>query len=272
MKQLRAIRLLLAALLFAGSVACLIFGPRVHPVAHIAESSQLILSMIPVTMGAALVWLLLTFMFGRVYCSTVCPIGTLSDLFLLIRRNVRPLDRCFSYSPPSRMLLPVLLIYLVCLMLGMAYVGIIFEPWSIANNIAGAAGAPVARAYWSQMGVAAIVGMVAGIASFLIIAGLSLWRGRVFCSRWCPLGTAMGIAHQHALFHIEIDPDKCSGCGICEDICRSECIKVVSRYVDNSRCVRCFECVTKCPDDAIRFQINRNRPKMPLMKKVKSIK
>lgn len=74
----------------------------------------------------------------------------------------------------------------------------------------------------------------------------------------------------YAIYHIEINPDKCTSCGLCEDVCRASCIKTVSRYVDNSRCVRCFDCVARCPEEAIKFQPNRNRPATPLMRRVKT--
>ena len=85
------------------------------------------------------------------------------------------------------------------------------------------------------------------------------------CEAQCPVGAiSMGDGK------FEIDPDKCISCGHCEDICRSQCIKTVSRYVDTSRCVRCFDCVAECPTGAIRFQINRNRrPATPLLRKTR---
>ena len=67
-----------------------------------------------------------------------------------------------------------------------------------------------------------------------------------------------------------IDPDKCISCGRCEERCRAQCVKVVSRYVDASRCVMCFDCVADCPTGAIRYQRNRNRPATPLVRRVKN--
>ena len=64
--------------------------------------------------------------------------------------------------------------------------------------------------------------------------------------------------------------DRCTGCLKCEEACPANCIKAVSRYVDNTRCVRCFDCLHVCGDDAIHYQPNRNRPATPLMRKAKT--
>ena len=51
----------------------------------------------------------------------------------------------------------------------------------------------------------------------------------------------------------------------CEEVCKTEGIKVAGRFVDNERCVRCFNCLKVCADDAINLQRNRNQRVNPLM-------
>lgn len=270
MKQLRAIRILMAVLFFAACVACLIIGPQVHPMANAASKLQIVLSSAGATLGVTLVWLCLTFLFGRIYCAAICPVGTLSDIFLRLRRVVPKLNKPFRYRHRPRVSVHILWIYLVCVIIGVMAVPYVIEPWNIARNMTAAVNPQTVSGTWLTIGRSAAFGAAVGIVSGIIIAMLALWRGREFCSRYCPIGTALGYVQGIALYHIEINPDKCTSCGKCEDICRTQCIKVVSRYVDQSRCVRCFDCVAVCPDDAIRFQLNRNRPATPLMRKTRS--
>ena len=91
MKQLRAIRILLAVIFLAAAVACIAIGPHFNPIAAVAGKVQIALSALSITIGATFVWLLVSLLFGRVYCATVCPVGTLSDLFLRLRRQIPPL-------------------------------------------------------------------------------------------------------------------------------------------------------------------------------------
>ena len=52
---------------------------------------------------------------------------------------------------------------------------------------------------------------------------------------------------------IYVDGEKCAGCGVCEDVCPVEAIRVsdgVAR-IDQDRCNECEACVEACPNEAI---------------------
>ena len=52
----------------------------------------------------------------------------------------------------------------------------------------------------------------------------------------------------------KVDPNKCSGCGSCEDVCPIECIKVDEvAVVDENECTECGSCVDECPEEAIEL-------------------
>lgn len=51
---------------------------------------------------------------------------------------------------------------------------------------------------------------------------------------------------------VKIDKEKCTGCGICEDICPTDAITVnETASVDEEKCVDCGTCVDECPNEAI---------------------
>ncbi len=271
MKQIRAIRILMAALFFIAASACLILGPQVHPMARAARSLQITLSAAASTMGVTLVWLLITFIFGRIYCAAVCPVGTFSDLFFRLRRKIPRLNKPFSYRHRSKWPVHILWIYLLCILAGVVVVPFIIEPWNMARNMATAANPQLIDSTWATIGRGAATGIAVGVLSAILLILCGLSYGRSFCTRFCPLGTILGFVQERSIMHIEIDPDKCISCGRCEDNCRAQCIKVVSRYIDSSRCTRCFDCVADCPAGAIRYQLNRNRrPASSLMRKARN--
>lgn len=250
------------------SVAYLFIGPQVHPMAVISVKSQIIPSLLAVTIGVTAIWLLLTFLFGRIYCSTVCPIGTLLDIFIPLRRKIPRLNRPFRYKPPFSWRWHIPVIYAVCLIVPVIVVPAILEPWNIMRNMASTVNPSAANGVWTSFGAGAVTGVVAGILSFILLAIAALFTGRDFCNSVCPVGAGLSLFNDKTLYHIEIDPDRCTNCMECEYVCKASCIKMAGRYVDNSRCVRCFDCLAVCPEDAIRYQINRNlRHNTPLLKK-----
>lgn len=265
MKELRIIRICLAVLFFLGAAAYLAIGLPVHRALKFIELFQIIPSAITFSLGAIIVWFIITLLLGRVYCATVCPVGTLQDIFSKGRRLIRPLNKPYSYRPGSKMRFYVLGAYIFCIIAAVAAVPFWIEPWSIFRNICGDIHPSAEKYEWIRVGVGVTSGIIAGVVSAVLLLVVSLLTGRGFCTDICPVGTALGCLSNYTLYHIEIDPDKCINCMRCEDICPSQCIKVVSRHVDNSRCIRCFDCGYVCPNDAIRMQINRNRRVTPMM-------
>ncbi len=260
---------MLASLFFVASVICILLGPQVHPLAKVSQKVQITLSIASVTLGATLVWLLLTFLLGRVYCATVCPVGTFSDIFLRIRRRIPKLNKPFAYRPASRLSPYLLWVYLLCIILGISFMVWILEPWQIMRDMLAATKPSILDSTWGLTGVGVTAGIIVGILTALLIAISSILWGRAFCTRWCPVGTLLGLVQEYSLMHIEFNPDKCTSCGLCEERCRAQAIKITGRYIDSRRCVRCFDCVAECPEDALHYQLNRNTPLTPLMRKTK---
>jgi Na+-translocating ferredoxin:NAD+ oxidoreductase subunit B len=54
-------------------------------------------------------------------------------------------------------------------------------------------------------------------------------------------------------FIASLNPDLCTGCGVCEDRCQVNAIEVVDETaeLDQVRCIGCGLCVTTCPSEAI---------------------
>ena len=270
MKLLRSIRIALSVMLMASAVAWWLTGRVENVPATLALRLQIIPSALGVTIGATAFWLVVTFVVGRFYCSTVCPLGTLQDLSLWGGRLMRRRSRELRYMHPSRLRWQVLLVYVISLLAGLLAVGCLVEPWSVMSGAAS-----IFRdtgAYWARLGVNAIFGICSSVAVVIAVAVWAFFSGRRFCTEICPIGSVLGAVSERSIYHIEIDPDRCTSCMRCEEVCPSHCVKVVSRYVDNSRCVRCLDCMAECPDDAIRLQRDRNRRRTPLMQRRQAAK
>lgn len=262
---MRQFRIMLALVMLFVSLLWLLLGTGAPVYALIAEQSQIIPSAIQSCFGVTVAWIIATLLLGRIYCATVCPIGTLQDLTIWTRRKLDP-KHTFRYEAPKKIWVFILIAYLASLIVGIWAVAYVVEPWNIMRNAASAVRPADTETTWQTIGVSLGVGIAAGAVMIVAILFCAWKWGRVFCTSVCPIGTALGCLHSQSLMHIAIDPDKCISCMKCEDVCASKCIKVDRRLVDNSRCTRCFDCTEVCPNDAIRFQLNRGRHRQtPLM-------
>lgn len=255
---MRKIRIILASIVLVDSLLWLVSGTSMSVFAGCSERLQIIPSAIQSCLGVTVFWIVTTLLFGRVYCSTVCPVGSIQDVAVWIRRKSGR-GKYFRFENASSIRFVVLGAYLVSLIAGILVVGYIVEPWNMMRNAAAAIRPDATASTWASIGISAGVGAAAGLATLIAVA-VWAWRdGRAFCTKICPIGTALGCVHSQTLLHIAIEPDKCVSCMKCENICPSKCINVERRLVDNSRCIRCFDCIDICPNGAIRYQLNRDR-------------
>ena len=221
-----------------------------------------------ITSGAGVIllfWVLVTFIYGRIYCSTLCPLGTMMDCVGATSRIVRKQSKHFRYTPPAtRMRWTFLALTIILMLSSSALLSTLMDPYSAyARIIEEFIARPLGRSFQSvQFGLSTL------IVAIITAAGVvwAAWKhGRIICNTVCPVGTLLGACAQKSVFHIEIDPDRCTGCGECERVCKAQCIKLTERLVDNSRCVTCFDCTAVCPHDAINYKAGRHRLGIPML-------
>jgi polyferredoxin len=227
---------------------------------------------------AALV--VITLIFGRIYCSVICPLGVMQDLISWIHSR-RKKNR-FSYSKEIKWLrYPLLLLLIVAIVLGIGSLVSLLDPYSTYGQIATNLFQPVYL--WCNNGLAAIaehynsytfysvdvwiksITALVLSASLLIIIAILVWYGgRTYCNTLCPVGTLLSLLSRFSLLKIHIDDDKCIKCGLCTRNCKSSCIDYKNGTVDHSRCVTCGNCIEKCNKDAIYYGRPRKAAVTPI--------
>lgn len=278
MRTLRIVRMVVAVIFFLATIAYFltanigadsINAVRAHDSLMFVERAQLIPSAIALSMGALLFWLCATMFMGRIYCATVCPVGTLSDIFMRLHRELGRLFPSrfrlrFRWKNANRGRYHIMAVYFICLVIGIMAIPFLLEPWNIVRNAASLGDGEIVAGTWQLLGVGMLLGVgLTGIVTLGVVIIWGFFAGRDFCNIICPVGQAMGILDRFTLMHIEFDPDRCISCMQCEEVCRSSCIQVKTRLVDNSRCVKCFDCICRCPAGAIRLQPSKNKPATP---------
>lgn len=201
-------------------------------------------------------------LFGRVYCSTLCPLGTLQDFAGALGASFK--KRKYSFHRQFKLLRYLILIFVVALfVLGVPSIIGILDPYSIyvrgASRLLDRAIGfimqvidPLLRNWgvyspYSQGGFHFIP-----VAILSAVFSLSLFRGRFFCNTLCPVGLILGCASQAPIFRPAFN-DNCISCGKCEASCKSECINVAEKFIDSTRCVMCGNCSAVCPVEAMSY-------------------
>lgn len=216
---------------------------------------------VPALMAGSLSWIVLwvavTALAGRIYCSTVCPVGTALDVF----GHIGHIKKGYFYSAPhTAMRRSICCIAVAAFVIGIPAMFNLLDPAAAFSRIAvwsvGAAIRPMAFSLGAFM---------VAFATVAIIAATAFSRGRILCNTLCPIGAGMAEISRFSLYHIDINTDKCVGCGLCTARCKAQCIDPDSHTVDASRCVVCFDCTAGCPNSAITYRRGRHRLAMPMM-------
>lgn len=276
MKSLKHIRVAVSLVMLAECAIWVLAGLSAPAHSRVAVSLQLSPSLAPVgvgaTLGAGVFWLLATFMLGRVYCSSVCPVGTLQDMAIRLRGLLRRRRGSrFRYRGNDRRRFLMLGIYVVSLVAAIGCVPLLLEPWPAFVNALGQSGLGGMHPALKGLEVGAVLGTTCAAVSVLLVLAYAMMAGRDFCNEVCPVGTMLRLVSARSVMHIELYPDSCTGCLKCQDVCKASCIDIKTRTIDNGRCVRCFDCVAVCDDDAIRFTIDRGGVASPLFQRRRSL-
>lgn len=268
--------IILAAGLTCSSLLLPVVGPWL-------EKLQIGQALVTFSLAIFIGWLLVTLAFGRIYCSSICPVGTLQDIAARTVR-MRPLKRFGDFRRRYRYTRPlpalryaVLAITVACLMAGFAGLPSVLDPYSVFNRICVNLLGPLVRLMQSvgvesEATASAMAACVtaAGVAAILLTAltVMAIRSGRTICNTICPIGTALGCVSRFSIYQMDIDTDLCTQCGLCEDVCKAQCIDLKDHVVDGSRCVVCFDCTCVCPDKAIRYTRNRKQLATPMMQRI----
>jgi len=215
--------------------------------------------------------LLLTFLFGRVYCSTICPLGILQDITIRISKRLNRRRR-FQFKKPFYTIHYIIFIFTVVLaFFGSMILLNLFEPFSnygrILANLVGPSFILANNTLVDILGLFGIfflfqipllhVNIISVIASLFflsLILYLSYYHGRLFCNLLCPAGALLGIISRFSIFRIVIDENNCKECGLCERVCKANCINSDSKEIDFAACVGCFNCIDACPTVGMSYE------------------
>lgn len=231
------------------------------------------INVVSLSVAGFIIITLITALAGRVYCSTVCPLGILQDVVSRIANRFKSKrKRKYKFGKPYNVLRYSLLgLTIISFLFGSIYIVNLLDPYSnygrivtgffkpatIAINNLVAKGLENFDNYflypvdikWMRWSV-----MAFPILLFGTVVLMSAKNGRIYCNTICPVGTLLGFLSKYSVFKIKFNEATCINCGKCAVVCKANCIDIKNKYVDYSRCVDCYNCLQICPTFGISYQ------------------
>ena len=271
--MLRRIRLIVALVFFILiTLLFLDFTGTLHGWFGWLAKMQFLPAVLALNVGVILLWVVLTLVFGRVYCSVICPLGVFQDVVSWFSGRRKKKKYRFSYSPAvSWLRYGVLGVFIIAMIAGIGSVVALLAPYSSYGRIVSNLFAPVYQwgnnvlAYFAERSdsyafyetsvwLKSLPTFIIAAGTFVVLVVLAWRNGRTYCNTICPVGTVLGFFSRYSLFRPEIDAEKCTNCSLCSRKCKAACINYKDHRIDYSRCVTCMDCIDSCKHGAISYK------------------
>ena len=269
--MLRKIRIVLATVMLIGITWLFVdFTGTAHHCFSWMPKLQLLEAILALNVVALVILIVMTLVFGRIYCSIICPLGILQDIIGWVGKKVKKNRYTFSKAL-SWLRYTMLGVMVVALVAGIGSIVQLLAPYSAFGRIATTLLQPLYKMgnnvlaaisehydnyafYHTETGVPNITIVLAiACVTLVVLAVLAYRNGRTYCNTICPVGTVLSFLSRFSWMKIQFDADKCKNCSLCTKNCKAACIDFKSHQVDYSRCVVCGDCIESCKFGALQY-------------------
>lgn len=197
------------------------------------------------TMTLLTLTLLLSLIFRRSFCGTICPFGALQEFFGLLGKKIFRK----RFTIPTKIDKPLRYLKYIVLLLTIIFAwkttGLWvdpYDPWAAYGHIS-AGFSSLTSEY-----------LIALILLIVVLIGSMLYD-RFFCKYLCPMGAVYGIISKFSPSKITRNEDKCINCNLCSKNCPVNIDVAHLDKVTSSECLGCQSCVLSCPKkDALEYK------------------
>ena len=268
--MLKKIRTIVALIVFALiTLLFLDFTGSIHTYFGWLAKIQFLPAVLALNVVVIVALVIATLLFGRIYCSVICPLGIFQDIISWF--SGKHTKNRFQYRKPHKWLRYIVLgVFVIFLILGLNVIASFIAPYSAYGRIASELFSPLYKwgnnlcAYFAERAESyafySVDVYIKSLPTFIVAAltfvalFIVAWKGgRTYCNTICPVGTLLGLLSRFSFLKPVIDTEKCNGCGKCERNCKGSCIDSKNHKIDYSRCVVCMDCLTNCRQGAIRY-------------------
>jgi len=225
----------------------------------------------------SLLLIVLSAVAGRLFCSHLCPLGTLfdmSDRFLGAKQT--PGQNHEKYHHARKIKFIFLLVMLWAALFGTnllafgdpmviftRFAAMVFYPWVMVLEDAGlqvlkpvAEWAGRLEVVYFELLLPAFEGAFFMAVLLVLMLLTARFQPRFWCRHICPLGALLGLAGRWAPYRRRVDTT-CNTCNLCTRECPVGAIHEKGIKTDRAECIVCLRCVRVCPQHAVSFGFHR---------------
>lgn len=196
-----------------------------------------------------LITILVTLIFGRVFCAYLCPLGAVQEWIRALGRKVgikkdielpKNIDKYARYLKYLVLILTVYFSYKLGDLFFRNY-----DPYNALMHFGNE---------WEEKVFAYII-----LFAVLISA---LFSKNWWCRYFCPLGAFLGLIKKISPFKIKRDKNTCISCGVCDRVCPANLNIQDADSINSPECTSCLNCVSDCPKSSLSanifgYQVNK---------------
>ncbi len=269
--MLRKVRITLAAIVFV--LITLLFldiTGTLHQWLGWLAKIQFLPALLAMNVVVVILLLALTLIFGRIYCSVICPLGIMQDVISWIHGKQK--KNRFSFSKEKKWLrYTMLVLFVIAFIAGVHSLVALLAPYSSYGRIVTNLFKPIYEGgnnvlasiaehfnsysfYHVDVWIKSLRTFIIAAVTFVVLFVLAWRNGRTYCNTICPVGTFLSFFARFSWMKINFDEEKCKNCGKCSRNCKAACIDYKNHTVDYSRCVVCGNCLGQCHFGALHYE------------------
>lgn len=191
-----------------------------------------------------LILLIVTLLFGRVFCGYACAFGALGDYIYFLTGKIRAcINIKVKHGKAGKIKYPVLAVILILCFLGKKDLVTKYSPWTVFSFIV------------SENFKETFSSSLASIIIFgIIIVAMSV-EERFFCRHLCPMGAVFAIVPSGILARIHKGKNCISSCHACSKNCPLDIEPGAEE--ERGECITCLRCVVVCPGKNLSIVNNK---------------
>ncbi len=186
--------------------------------------------------------ILTTVLFGRVFCSYLCPLGALQEWIrglgrkIGIRKDIELPEVVDRYARYLKYLILIFIIYYSYKTGDLFFRN--YDPYNALMH------------FGNEYEEKVIAYAILGVVLFSALFSKNWW-----CRYLCPLGATMAIIKKISPFKIVRDSSTCVSCGLCNKTCPANLNIKDAQVINSADCISCLNCVSDCPESSLKAKV-----------------